>query len=136
VSRTFRPGRPVSLLVLQGTADPLVPYDGGAVGRDGRGDIVSTETALALWRRHNATRDIPREETLADRVPSDGCRVHVRAWSDGRESTEVVLYRLDGGGHSWPGGTQYLPRRLIGGVCRDVDATRLIWEFFARHGRS
>lgn len=77
LSRGFQPVRPVSILLLQGTDDPLVPYDGGGVGRERRGAIVGTDVALGLWRRHDATGDIPREEIMPDRVPTDGCRVRV-----------------------------------------------------------
>jgi polyhydroxybutyrate depolymerase len=135
LARGFRPGRPVSVLVLQGTEDPLVPYRGGGVGRGRRGAIVGTDAAVGLWRRHNETEEIGREDQLPDRVPLDGCRVEVRTWGTGRESTEVVLYRLEGAGHTWPGGTQYFPRRVIGGVCRDIDAAEVIWTFFRRHVR-
>jgi polyhydroxybutyrate depolymerase len=135
VSRTFAPARPVSILVVQGTADPLVPYDGGVVGRRARGAIIGTDAVLGLWRRANGTSEIPREEVRPDRVPTDGCRVHVRTWGGGRDGTSVSLLRLEGGGHTWPGGTQYLPRLLIGGVCREIDGTEAIWDFLARHGR-
>jgi polyhydroxybutyrate depolymerase len=133
----FRPGRPVSVLVLQGTHDPLVPYRGGGVGvrRARRGAIVGTDAAVGLWRRHNETQEIGQERLLPDRAPGDGCRVEVRRWNAGRDSTEVVLYRLEGAGHTWPGGTQYLPRRVIGGVCRDLDGAEVIWAFFRRHAR-
>jgi polyhydroxybutyrate depolymerase len=47
----------------------------------------------------------------------------------------VILIRLEGGGHTWPGGSQYLPERLIGPVCRDFDGTELIWAFFRRHSK-
>ena len=47
----------------------------------------------------------------------------------------MVLYRIEGGGHTWPGGKQYLPPGLVGRVCRDIDGTRTIFEFFARHRR-
>ncbi|HSA56797.1 MAG TPA: PHB depolymerase family esterase [Gemmatimonadaceae bacterium] len=135
LAQAFRPSRPVSVLVLQGTEDPLVPYSGGAVGRRGRGSIVSTDAMLGLWRRFNATEEIGREGTLADRAPQDGCRVQVRVWTGGREGSEVALYRLEGAGHTWPGGTQYLPQRSIGRVCRDIDGAAVIWEFFRRHVR-
>lgn len=135
LARGFRPSRPVSVLALQGTDDPLVPYSGGAVGRTGRGSIVSTDAMLGLWRRYNATEEIGRETSLADRVPRDGCRVQVRLWTGGAEGSEVALYRLEGAGHTWPGGTQYLPRRAIGRVCHDVDGAEVIWEFFRRHER-
>jgi len=42
----------------------------------------------------------------------------------------VERYRVDGGGHTIPGGTQYLPKRIIGPLCRDDDGIRVIWEFF------
>lgn len=135
LAQAFHPSRPVSVLALQGTDDPLVPYSGGTVGRTGGGSIVSTDAMLGLWRRYNATEEIGRETSLADRVPLDGCRVQVRVWTGGTEGSEVALYRLEGAGHTWPGGTQYLPRRAIGRVCRDVDGAEVIWEFFRRHVR-
>ena len=46
---------------------------------------------------------------------------------------EVVLYTVQGGGHTWPGGYRYLPERFIGKTNMDVDANTLIWEFFKRH---
>jgi polyhydroxybutyrate depolymerase len=48
----------------------------------------------------------------------------------------VVLYTIEGGGHTWPGGWQYYPEERIGKTCRDINASELMWEFFARHRRS
>jgi polyhydroxybutyrate depolymerase len=45
----------------------------------------------------------------------------------------VTLLTIEGGGHTWPGGAQYLPRGIIGRVCRDFDASERIWAFFAAH---
>jgi polyhydroxybutyrate depolymerase len=42
----------------------------------------------------------------------------------------VVLYRVEGGGHTWPGGGQYLPARIIGPVARTLDATGLMLAEF------
>jgi polyhydroxybutyrate depolymerase len=42
----------------------------------------------------------------------------------------VVLYRVEGGGHTWPGGGQYLPARIIGPVARTLDATGEMLEQF------
>lgn len=50
-----------------------------------------------------------------------------------RDGTEVVLDRIEGGGHTWPNGMQYLPERLIGRVCRDINRTEVTWEFFRSH---
>jgi len=37
-----------------------------------------------------------------------------------------VLYRVDGGGHGWPGGPQFLPAKLTGPVARSLDATGIL----------
>jgi polyhydroxybutyrate depolymerase len=41
----------------------------------------------------------------------------------------VVLYRIEGGGHGWPGGKQYLPARLIGRIPQHLDATTMVLDF-------
>lgn len=47
---------------------------------------------------------------------------------------EVTLLRIDGGGHTWPGGDASLPARLVGEATQDWDST-VIWEFLARFER-
>ncbi len=130
---TFRPEHPVSVFVIQGVEDPLVPYDGGKIARGDRGEIIPTEEALRKWIEHNGCAAEPARETLPDASPGDGCRVHARRWTGGRGGVDVVLYRIAGGGHTWPGGSQYLPEGRIGRVCRDFDGTEAIWAFFAAH---
>jgi polyhydroxybutyrate depolymerase len=127
----LRPERPVSVLILQGTSDPLVPYHGGPVAF-GRGRIIDTEDAARRWAGLNGA-GAPRQEPMPG---GEGRCGGVRTvFPGGRDGTEVTLVRLDGGGHTWPGGAQYLPALLIGRVCRDFDATRVIWEFFKAHPR-
>lgn len=131
--KSFKPDRPVSVLILNGTEDPLVPYGGGSVGGT-HGAVMHTEAAARLW---SGVAECKRsgKDTLPDVDPNDGCRVTLWRWTSGREGTEVLLYEIDGGGHTWPGGPQYAPKALIGRVCRDFDATRTIWEFFREHPR-
>jgi len=38
----------------------------------------------------------------------------------------VVVYRIQGGGHGWPGGPQYLPARVVGLIPRHLDATGIL----------
>lgn len=131
----FHPERPVSVLVVQGTEDPLVPYGGGGILKGKRGRIVSTGAALHAWIERDGCRAEPKAETLPDRDPGDGCVVKRSTWSGGAEGTEVSLLRIEGGGHTWPSGPQYLPEAIIGRVCRDIDGSELIWEFFRTHAR-
>jgi polyhydroxybutyrate depolymerase len=55
-----------------------------------------------------------------------------RSYADCAGDANVVLYTLEGGGHTWPGGAP-LPEWIIGRTCRSVDATRLMWAFFREH---
>jgi polyhydroxybutyrate depolymerase len=129
----FRPERPVSVLILQGTADPLVPYHGGPIAF-GRGRIIDTEDAARRWAGANGASTEPVRAPLPAAGPApDRCGGTRAVYAGGRDGTEVVLVRLEGGGHTWPGGGQYLPQALIGRVCHDFDATALIWEFFKAH---
>lgn len=133
----FAPSHPVSVLIIQGEADPAVPYHGGAIrlgrGRE-RGKIVSTERAVQLWVEHNGCK--PAGQTvLADLDPDDGCRTTVTRYEGGREGSRVQLYSCQGMGHTWPGGKQYLPAEWIGPVTRDFDANQVIWDFLKQHSR-
>jgi polyhydroxybutyrate depolymerase len=133
-----QPSHPVSVMILQGTADPLVPYGGGhvQVGRHKRGQMLSTDETVQRWVRWNACQTEPEVESLPDLDPNDGCRAERRRYSGGREGSAVELWHIEGGGHTWPGASQYLPRRIIGPVCRDFQASREIWRFFQSHPRS
>ncbi|MFI5374949.1 MAG: alpha/beta hydrolase family esterase [Candidatus Rokuibacteriota bacterium] len=127
----LRPEQPVSVLMLQGTRDPLVPYHGSAVAF-GRGRIIDTEEAARRWAALNGGRD-PVWEALPAGAGADRCGGLRTVYPGGRDGSEVILVRLDGGGHTWPGGAQYLPEMLVGRVCRDFDATAVIWNFFKAH---
>lgn len=125
------PARPVPLTVMQGTADPLVPYEGGDVtvfGSTG-GPVIATEEAVARWREINGCDPAaPPAERVIDADPDDGITTRVLVWSRGCEAAPVELVRVEGGGHTWPGGAQYLPRRMIGAASRDLDAAEQLWS--------
>ena len=131
------PKAPTPVMILNGTKDPLVPYDGGQVRVLGqnRGAILSTDATIAWWRLHNRCSGTHTRVALPDRSPRDGTRVFVDKYTDCKGGAPVILVRVEGGGHTWPGGWQYLPRLLIGRVSRDIDGTQLIFDFFARHKR-
>ena len=130
------PARPVSVLVMNGTADPLVPYGGGPVmfaGR-GRGMLVGTNETMAIFRAHNDCGEAPVSEALADRDPGDGVRIEKSTWADCGGGSEVALYRMENAGHVWPGGFHAVPD-ITGRMTGDIDATDEIWAFFKRLGR-
>ena len=62
---------------------------------------------------------------------SDSGRVEHLTWAE-CGTGRIELYRIVGGGHTWPSGRQYLPRALVGDVSRDIDGAAEIWRFFSR----
>lgn len=133
-----KPAHPVGLLVINGTADPLVPYQGGQVrvlGRP-RGTIHSTDETMKRWAAFNACSGEPSTVLMPDRDPGDGTRPYDTVWTACEKHAQVRLIRVQGGGHTWPGGQQYLPPRVVGRVCRDFEAVPLIFDFFAKHRRA
>ena len=130
LSKAFQPTHPLSVMVIQGTQDPLVPYSGGPIslGRKKRGSIISTQDALQLWKEHLGTR-IATTSTLPDRA-DDGCTVDVTTWSSPKSTERVQLVKVVGGGHTVPGNPNILPERIVGTQCMDFDAVDLIADFF------
>jgi polyhydroxybutyrate depolymerase len=128
---------PVSVCVISGTHDNLVPWKGGMVGtkRNPRGEVISIPGTIQYWVGHNMCNCTPENSILPDIDPRDRTRVYLDKYSNGLNDTEVFLYKIENGGHTWPGGHQYFPRFLIGRTCRDIDANEVIWDFFASHAR-
>jgi len=129
-----RPARPLPVLVINGTADPLVPYAGGGVGFAGRrGNVISTDETMTLLRRINGCSNASTTERLTDLDPNDDSTVMVTSWTNCSSSAPVVLYRVDGGGHRIPhrnGVRMPMMDRLLGKENRDFDAPEAIWAFF------
>jgi len=130
----FKPEYPVSILLINGTKDPLVKYDGGAVGFGedgfGRGESVSTERTIQIWTKNNGCGQNPVTEDIFNKDHKDGCKAVKYTYSGCKDGTEVILVKIEGGGHTWPGASQYLPKIIVGTVCKDFNATEMIWEFF------
>jgi len=124
---------PVAVAAFQGTADPLLPYAGGGRGASGRGEVLSALRSAELWARVDGCAAEPELEAPRDSV-RDGTRVRARRWSGCRSGREVVLYTIEGGGHTWPDGPPVGAR--VGRVTRELNATGTIWAFFAAHPRS
>ncbi|WP_059021451.1 PHB depolymerase family esterase [Mycobacterium sp. M26] len=90
------PSRPVSVLAVHGTADPVVPYTGGAmVGRGGPSDIVSAPSMAERWRALDNCPAPPAPDPSG--FMATGCA----------GGTRVEFVSVDGGGHVWPVGPAF-----------------------------
>ena len=117
-------------MVINGTDDPLVPYNGGQIKvfRKTRGTILSTDDYIEFWRAHNQCSQEAIPVLLPNMDPEDGSTVVSNHYDCDKDP--VVLYTVNGGGHTWPGGRQYLGKRIIGTTNRDFNACDHIWQFF------
>ncbi len=144
--------RKVPAMFFIGSDDPLVPSEDGdhnatlgklgdAVGLSGLGSLsvplakmgglMTEREAVDFWCRHNQCSSSPYTTNEPDKDPHDGTRVKRETF--GSYNSEVVLYSIQGGGHTWPGAFYSGPRDLLGKTSGDIDATELIIDFFLRH---
>ncbi|HLV98380.1 MAG TPA: PHB depolymerase family esterase [Ktedonobacterales bacterium] len=125
------PKRPVPFLLMQGTADPLVPVQGGTVLGE-RGTVISASATIQKWVGIDGCPSPPATGQEPD-TAHDGTRVSYQLYSGCGDKSAVALYLVAGGGHTWPGGLQYLPVSLVGKTSQDIDAGEVIWAFFQPH---
>lgn len=108
------PARPVPILYFHGTADTVVPYNGG--GLPGGPKAVDNWTA---WAMRDGCTGMPA-------VSFEKGAVRCQTYTACRAGSEATLCTVTGGGHAWPGS---------GGANMDIDATAALLDFFARHPR-
>jgi polyhydroxybutyrate depolymerase len=121
----------LSALMINGTEDPIVPWDGGTVKYEDQdlGRVLPVERTFSFWMRHNACEDVT-VSMLPDFVPTDGTRVERRKAEGCADAIKVELLVVQGAGHTWPSGWQYLPEAQVGPISRDIDAAVAAWRFF------
>ena len=132
-----RPAGNVSVFMMPGTADRLMPYAGGAVapGRIDRGTIVSSDRTLEFWRAAMRCGRTPRTERF-DPVRDD-TSVAVTRFDSCRGGAVVQRWTVEGGGHTWPGraGGSGWRAWLVGPTATEFSATEVILDFFDAVGR-
>lgn len=125
--RTCNPERPVPVMHVHGTADRNLPYGGGFGPRSVATVLfLSVDETMSFWRAAN--RSLPG-------APAVTRRAHVTTvtYRPGPGGAEVVLVRIEGGGHVWPGGDPLLPAWVVGTDAGGIDASELVWRFLAPH---
>ncbi len=122
------PSRPISVMYIHGAEDPIVHIQGGAILKT-RGRSVSQDVAVQFWRGFDRTAEASPDAS------KESAGVHRRVYAGGKDGTEVVQYVVDGAGHVWPGGPQYLPAFIIGHASNAINASEVIWGFFKKNPR-
>jgi polyhydroxybutyrate depolymerase len=120
---------PISVIHIHGTADHNIPYDGGE--GDGYAHIngPAVTALVATWRATDACP--PPSVTSVNTVTTS------LASCPGGRAVELVT--IAGAGHQWPGSPDRPAlQRLLGTdpPSTALDATTVVWEFFAAHSRT
>lgn len=113
--------RTIPVIAFHGTADPVVPYEGGEFMSAG---LPSIATWAEAWGARNGCATSASTETTG--------AVSGMQYTDCEGGADVILYTVEGGGHQWTGGGEF-PEFIVGEMNRDVNATELMWEFFSAH---
>jgi polyhydroxybutyrate depolymerase len=138
---TFAPKLPVPVLHIHSVDDERARY-GGGLGpalpmTDTRVFHASVSDMLKKWLDHNGC---PAERTAATPIAGSGADAGHTAtrftWSPCRAGSEVMLLRLAGPGHVWPGGQRDFLPVLLGTSTAVIDANEEMWRFFARFRRA
>jgi len=130
-----KPVRPLPVLIMNGTDDPMMPWKGGAVRVFGKeyGNVLSTDQTVRYWVDRARLPLAPKTRVLEDRFKKDRCTVEIEEYREGDNPVEVVLYRIKGGGHQLPGGNTPDRPLLLGRKCMDINGPEVIWSFFKKH---
>ncbi len=122
------PTRPVPVFHIHGTADPIVPYTGGALSNS-----ISVDSAITYWVNNNGCSGNSINTNLPDTYPSDGTTIESISYSDCSNSSEVLHYKINDGGHTWAGMQNPYPEIIAGKHNRDIFASEVIWLFFKNY---
>ncbi|MBW4539765.1 MAG: prolyl oligopeptidase family serine peptidase [Myxacorys chilensis ATA2-1-KO14] len=111
---------PISLIMINGTADAVVPWNGGSppkvqVGR--QLSIPPIPAVINFWQQRDGCTSPATTQT------SQNDRVEISRYANCRAGSEVVLVALKGAGHVW----------TKGGQSAFPDSGQMVWNFFQRH---
>ena len=121
LTQTCDSDRPMPVLEIHGTNDATVPYDGAAFA-EGIDDVI------AYWVDFNDCDTEPAIENIEDTNTSDGSTVEHHVYANGTDGVQTELFKIIGGGHTWPGSAFDL-----GGTNYDINASAEVWRFFNRY---
>lgn len=125
------PSHPLSVLMITGTADPVVNYRGNNHPRPPVVPTISAEDSTKTWIKLNSCDAKDNSSTLPAKS-SGGMQTKVDAYAC-EQGSMVELYSVIGGGNTWPGGEQYEPEKQVGKTSADFDADDVIWKFLSAH---
>ncbi len=118
---------PVPVMMVLGTNDSVIPWNGEHIS------YLSALASVEYWAEHNECAQGPNVTEEFDVDPDDSIKARRETFNQCADDTEVTLYGVVGGDHTWPGHPFSVGEPEITGTSMDFDATVAIWNFFQRH---
>ncbi len=140
------PSTPVPLCILRGTADPVIPWNGGEIKigfnimgkyrttKKSFGFCISSDSVINHWKKINNTKLISSSK-LNKIHPEDNNEITLEKYSGSSPRSDIHRYIIKNGGHSWPGGFPSTNKFIIGKTTTNINATEIIMKFFSTHGK-
>lgn len=130
LEKSCRPPKPLSVIMMNGTADPFMPFGGGRSGMFGRhGPVIGTEMTAGLFAKAEDCAEASRSQ-LPKVDAKEPTHIKLLAWKGCAPEAAVRLYEIEGGGHQIPGGPTFVPF-LFGAPNHDIRAADEILKVFS-----
>lgn len=114
--------RTMPVFEIHGTADATVPYNTNSLS-------MGIDSVMRYWRAHNACMGLALYDTLPNYNALDSSYVTRQIYGGCTDNVEVLHYKVEGGGHSWPGAIFQIPNVVTN---EDINSSVEIWRFFSR----
>lgn len=115
------PARAFPVMEIHGTNDPTVLYNGDAT-------FAPIDSVVRKWRKYNNCSPTAITYSVPDIYPADNCTAVNYLYANGTNGSTVELYKINGGGHTWPGAPVF-----SSGTNQDFKASVEIWRFFRKY---
>jgi polyhydroxybutyrate depolymerase len=132
-----KPTRPVPIMIIHGSQDPLIPEQGAKIQGGTRrlgGTVTPLKDTVDFWRRADRCQAPPSPKTLPD-SSNDGTTVQVSDYQGCAPNSRLVFVNVVGGGHTWPD-ERIATNPKAGRVTHDIDGTQYVWDFFKNYSLS
>lgn len=136
-SKCSQPEARVALLLLNGTSDPILPYNGGRMAGE-RGEVLSAIETISFWNSLNQNTAPASVENFQNTNTLDASTIVSTSYAGESRAQDVTLVTVDGAGHTEPSiAEQYSGgfEAIVGRQNHDVEMAELVWDFFKDKSR-
>ena len=136
-SECAEPTIPTPVLVMNGTDDPVMPYNGGQIASN-RGEVYSTAETVEYWKNRHQADAAPIVVEIPNSDSDDNSTVRRFSYVNGTGDSVVEHYEVVNGGHTEPSMVERygnLFKLIVGNQNGDMEMATEIWEFFKSQQR-